>query len=344
MNVRIYRSAEYVKSRTIETGSNAPDWVDVQIDTTGLTLKAREMVVGWFGKFPMGIDRVYYPVVGGRDCSVNIAANVEPGAVTASMASDLLIQVLTKVGQGRAEYLEETAEARAKEAAEHAAIDARHDAAITAFLADPEYRPAGWLHDPSNGILLRLADGRIDRRHPRWGALVSEYRARWAADEREKKAAAVEEVRRRRVQLDEWVDEHGTEGQRKRKNRGLLTDDGIIASIRDQVFLPLDDLPRYQQMTEEEVQTNYASILDDNFEGMSASFSVEDAESATDEQMALIEEIESRLPGCTAVLQANRGYLDHTTGPQDDQAALVRYSIRATIQVGALTLARSYAA
>lgn len=326
MNIRIYRSSEYVKAKTIEVGSNAPDWIDVQIDTTGLTTEAKTMVVDWYGKFPMQIDQLYFPTASGGNEQVKICADVESAEVTPELASELLMQAIRESAKGRARYLAETAEARAKEAADRAALEARHDAAITAFLADPEYRPAGGFNDPGNGITLNIADGRIDHRHPRWGDLVAEYRARWAA------------------QLDEWVAANGTDGQRKRKARGLLPYDEIIASIRNQVFAPLDALPRYQNMTEEEVQDNYGCILENDFSGMSASYDVEDAESATDEQMAMIEEIETRLPGCEAVLRKNKGYLDNTSGSQDDQAALVRYSIRATIQVGALTLARSYAA
>lgn len=344
MNIRIYRSSEYVKAKTIEVGSNAPDWIDVQIDTTGLTTEAKTMVVDWYGKFPMQIDQLYFPTASGGNEQVKICADVESAEVTPELASGLLMQAIRESAKGRARYLAETAEARAKEAADRAALEARHDAAITAFLADPEYRPAGGFNDPGNGITLNIADGRIDHRHPRWGDLVAEYRARWAAQKEAKKAAAAESAKRRRTQLDEWVAANGTDGQRKRKARGLLLDDEIIASIRNQVFAPLDALPRYQNMTEEEVQDNYGCILENDFSGMSASYDVEDAESATDEQMAMIEEIETRLPGCEAVLRKNKGYLDNTSGSQDDQAALVRYSIRATIQVGALTLARSYAA
>lgn len=326
MNIRIYRSSEYVKAKTIEVGSNAPDWIDVQIDTTGLTTEAKTMVVDWYGKFPMQIDQLYFPTASGGNEQVKICADVESAEVTPELASGLLMQAIRESAKGRARYLAETAEARAKEA------------------ADPEYRPAGGFNDPGNGITLNIADGRIDHRHPRWGDLVAEYRARWAAQKEAKKAAAAESAKRRRTQLDEWVAANGTDGQRKRKARGLLLDDEIIASIRNQVFAPLDALPRYQNMTEEEVQDNYGCILENDFSGMSASYDVEDAESATDEQMAMIEEIETRLPGCEAVLRKNKGYLDNTSGSQDDQAALVRYSIRATIQVGALTLARSYAA
>lgn len=326
MNIRIYRSSEYVKAKTIEVGSNAPDWIDVQIDTTGLTTEAKTMVVDWYGKFPMQIDQLYFPTASGGNEQVKICADVESAEVTPELASELLMQAIRESAKGRARYLAETAEARAKEA------------------ADPEYRPAGGFNDPGSGITLNIADGRIDHRHPRGGDLVAEYRARWAAQKEAKKAAAAESAKRRRTQLDEWVAANGTDGQRKRKARGLLPDDEIIASIRNQVFAPLDALPRYQNMTEEEVQDNYGCILENDFSGMSASYDVEDAESATDEQMAMIEEIETRLPGCEAVLRKNKGYLDNTSGSQDDQAALVRYSIRATIQVGALTLARSYAA
>lgn len=344
MNVRIYRSAEYLKARTIETGSNAPDWIDVDVDPTRLSIDARTDIVEWYGKFPMKVDALYYAVAGGGNRAVTIATDVEAADVTADLASDLLIEVIAEAKRGAAQYLDDTAEARAKEEADRAALEARHDAEITAFLADPGYRPASGFHDPGNGILLTLADGRIDHRHPRWGELVAEYRARWAAYVQAENVAKADEAKRLRAQLDDWVAKNGTEGQRKRMARGLLSDDEIIASIRNQVFAPLDALPRYQNMTEEEVQDNYGCILENDFSGMSASYDVEDAESATDEQMAMIEEIETRLPGCEAVLRKNKGYLDNTSGSQDDQAALVRYSIRATIQVGALTLARSYAA
>lgn len=95
-------------------------------------------------------------------------------------------------------------------------------------------------------------------------------------------------------------------------------------------------------MKDYEVKDHYAAVLDGYFRDMTVLFDTEHAKSATDDQLSMIEEIEAMLPGCEATLLVNTGFLEETTSAQDDEANLVRKSIRVVIRVGELTLSRSY--
>jgi hypothetical protein len=145
---------------------------------------------------------------------------------------------------------------------------------------------------------------------------------------------------RRADQIATWIATRATEGMRKRQARGLLPDEDILGAMADEVFAPVADLARYEPMTADEVRRELGS--DDSYGDPEAvDFGTRDAESAHDEDVALMERIEAAIPGAKCELIEHFGYLKSAAGSDDPE--LTRFAIRATVTVGELTFKRSFA-
>lgn len=133
---------------------------------------------------------------------------------------------------------------------------------------------------------------------------------------------------RRTNQLKTWVSEHGTNNQKRRFERNMLPEDEILQGIRDQVFEPLNDYPRYSKITKSEVDSDNPDDV---------MFSVNPITELDAETFDKLEEFENLMPEAKCELFRHVG----TSG--DEDSAIVRNSIKVTVTVGELTLSREYA-
>lgn len=179
---------------------------------------------------------------------------------------------------------------------------------------------------------IAAAGPRLAERNAELEATRAATTAAAALREAEQRAAD----QRRDAQIAAWLSDEAPDAMRKRAARGLLPEADIVAAMRDAAYAPLADLPRFVRLTEADVRReldadDYAEI----------EFATRGAESAHDEDIALMERIEAALPGCTCELIEHVGYLDGAAGADDPE--MVRYSVRVSLTVGELQFTREYA-
>lgn len=217
------------------------------------------------------------------------------------------------------------------------------------FLGRPAIRkyPAGAYLDD-----LSLTDSRIIERRAQagrewlplsiseWDRHMAEYAVFCAQAERkaqERKLEAAAKAQRREEQIATWLATDASEGMRKRHERGLLPEEDILAVMADGVFGPLEELGRYVPITASEVRDDLEAEEDDK-----VTIFQSDAESATDDDVAMMERIEAALPGCSVKLVRHIGYLNDMDDADDPE--VVRHAIHVTVTDGELTFKRRYQA
>ena len=172
---------------------------------------------------------------------------------------------------------------------------------------------------------LVQAQAAWQRRHDEWTA--------WKAARQQAAADAVQaRAKARQEQIDAFL-ARAPEPLRKRHARGLLPEQDLLAAMRDEVFAPLADLPRLQRLRDDEVRRELDADSD-----AEVSYSTEDAETATDGDIALIERIEALMPGAEAKLRV------HTASIDGIDETVTRYSVRVAARSGAFEFSREYAA
>lgn len=208
------------------------------------------------------------------------------------------------------------------------------------YLGDAERRDpriALRIKDITEGELFRakLAD---------WTAKHAAYKQRLAeaTAEGERRAAQMAEEKRRADarradQLATWLATKAPEAMRKKHARRLLPEQELIAAIRDEVFAPLQDLPRFQRLTDQAVRDQ---LNGNDYDGVA--YATRDAESATDKDIELMETIERLIPGAKCELRQHVGFLESQRAEADPEVN--RFGILVTVKVGELTLSREYAA
>lgn len=224
----------------------------------------------------------------------------------------------------------------------HRAVEVRDPATLTsatsAYYADPDKVR----QDERVQSLVKRAQALADelnvKRSKKWEEQEEQVRRQRREEERRQEEA----ILRRKEQLAAWVRQFGTNMQQERFTRGLLPEDEIVDTIRDQVFAPLDHLPHYEKITKQDVINSYADL--GYGPNSKVIFRVEAASSASDEQMARMLEIERLVPGATTELRLHEGVLENSSGDEDEEYAVRCHSILVTVQVGELTLSREYAA
>jgi len=176
----------------------------------------------------------------------------------------------------------------------------------------------------------------VDVRHAKAQLLADRLNAEAAANKANAEAARAEAAKRRADQIAAWL-ATAPEPMRKRHARGLLPEEDIIAEIRNQAYAPLDHLPRYERMSDDDVRRE----LDAEDEEQAVDYTTREAESAHDEDIALMEQIESLLPSATCTLLEHAGWLTDAAGSDDPEAT--RYAVKVAIKVGELEFTREYA-
>ena len=168
---------------------------------------------------------------------------------------------------------------------------------------------------------------------------IEEYKQKEASEAiaEQKKAEA------RKAQIDTWVQEKGTENQKKRHEINLLSEAEVIDSIRDEAYRALDCFPRYEKMTASDVCTceDHYDQETGHPDSCDVEFSVRPASEATAEEyeaMAKIEAVAKQAhPGACVTL------LDHVGSSEDCENEVVRKSAKVEIAVGAFNFSREYA-
>jgi hypothetical protein len=208
------------------------------------------------------------------------------------------------------------------------------------YLTEPERK------DPRIAMRMKaIAEGELFRRmHAEWEAKHAAYLKRQAEAkvQAERRAAEITEEQRRSEarradQLATWLATKAPEAMRKRHARALLPEQDLISAIRDEVFAPLADLPRFPRLTDEEVRRNLNAEEYDE-----VSYVTRDAQSASDEDIDLMEHIERVIPGAKCELREHVGFLKSRDDADDPEVC--RKGILVTVKVGELTLSREYAA
>jgi len=162
----------------------------------------------------------------------------------------------------------------------------------------------------------------------RLNAEAADKAAKAAAD----KAAA---AARRADQLAQWLATKGTDSMRKRAARGLLPEDDLIAAIRNEAYATLDGFKRFERLTDDEVK----AFVDAADFDQAVVYETREADSASDEDIELMERMEASVPAATCTLMAHEGKLDD----DDQEVSLMRYSVRVEVKVGEFDFSREYA-
>jgi hypothetical protein len=211
---------------------------------------------------------------------------------------------------------------------------------------------AAWIAQPDEKIILQERSGVWSAMSPYSFApsMRAQVRERLAkaqlmadrlnseAAEKTAKAAAAKAAAatRRSAQLADWLKKEGSDSMRKRASRGLLPEEDLIAAIRNEAFAPLGGFKRFERMTDEEVRQAVDAA---GFE-QTVVYETSEADTAHDEDIELMEQIEALVPGATCTLMAHEGKLDD----DDQDVSLMRYSVRVEIKVGEFEFSREYSA
>jgi len=159
-----------------------------------------------------------------------------------------------------------------------------------------------------------------------------EKACRKATEEVERTEAAAK-VARRTAQLEAALT-RAPGLYRRRAAWGLLPDDDLINLLRDQTFAPLGDLLRYVRMTDEDVNETLGLGK--------VEFITRNADTAEEEEIVLMEQIEAAMPDASVKLREHVGYLAENNAEIDPE--VVRRSVRVSIKVGEFDFSREFAA
>jgi hypothetical protein len=169
-----------------------------------------------------------------------------------------------------------------------------------------------------------------------------EWRKNFTADDDEpelavKLKAAVAEMERRdaekiecrKIQIDTWVAERGTDNQRGRHALGLLPEDEILDAIRSEAFAPLDEFARYKKLEADDLRHEdcYGTV----------GFAVDDATEISADQWDMMAKIRALVPSATLTAR------EHIADCKDCDATETRYSLRVAITMGEFDFTREYA-
>ena len=346
MKVIIERSNQYVKNRRIATGDNIPQKIEVDINPADLAECTRKIIIDIFQYYRDKLDGIPYY---GSDYTITLTSttvmpfrlDAEPENITTDNIDQLIQVAFSELNQKHSAYEAEKAEKAEQAAIEKEEKQKQQSVEIDRFLSDSDARAVEIGNDY---IFIKSRKESIKSDHPLFTELKKTAVKRAQEYKTKQEEIALQQAINRAQQLNQWIMDYGTDGQKKRHARGLLSEEEVIKAIREQAFSPLADLPRYKRITNDEVRESYGYHLDDDYCYSETKFLVQSANKATDEQFALIEQIENLLSNAQTEFRIHYGYLKNTTEEEDEKAQVIRYSIKVTIQVGELTLTREYAA
>ena len=184
-------------------------------------------------------------------------------AVDFALTSDPRVQAKLTALKEKAKQLTEEREAKNK---------AEIDRAIADWIAHPTFEAVGDFR-PTLGSM--------------YGECLPDYKE-IKAKVAEIKAQAKAQAAQFAEHLDCWLGEHGTTSQRLRRKQGFMPDDEILKLVRDQLFQPFDEYPRFAPLK--------ASDVDHSCEGQGeVNFSSCKPERLTDAEFSLLCEMRRTL-------------------------------------------------
>ena len=229
----------------------------------------------------------------------------------------------------------EEAEKKIKEEQEKAQAEA-------AFLSNPDARATRYYN---GGVYL------WQHYYPVGDPICREAERRLALDkaaEAEKERLEKEAIERKaaecRAFLTDLVTEHGTQNQQERMGCDLLPQKEIVDAIRDQVFAPFADLPRYEKITRKECCT--CEDYHDCREGKPCKLNCETSspESVTAEQWDKLREIDQLIESLGLEEKADSRFRLHCCEVSCCDGEVERMGIIVEIKAGPLTLSREFSA
>lgn len=147
---------------------------------------------------------------------------------------------------------------------------------------------------------------------------------------------AVHEEKRKFIAA--WIAEHGTEEQKERQAAGVLPMAEAIEAISDQVFAPIDHLPRYRRDGVEQLQAHLRQLpghADAMVTADAISISTTVAQTATQAEWHVLQEIRNLIDEVTAVVRVH-----HVKSKSDTGATVMLRSVLVTKRAGPLLLRR----
>jgi hypothetical protein len=151
-----------------------------------------------------------------------------------------------------------------------------------------------------------------------------------AANVERNREAHAERERIKVQALEDFIQAHSTETQRRRRAAKLMPDDEVLDLVRNHVFSPLDHMPRYERMKKSEFQHAY-----------SVNFETEDAERATDAQYEAMEAIRKLVPGSQVTL---RDHIAKLSTDENNDERIVKEGYLVSVGWHGHPLSREYAA
>lgn len=135
-----------------------------------------------------------------------------------------------------------------------------------------------------------------------------------------------------------WIGEHGTEEQKDRQVAGVLPMEEAIEAICDQVFAPLDHLPRYRRDGVEQLQAHLRQLpghADAVVTADAININTTIAPSMTQGEWRVLQEIRDLIDQATVVARVH-----HVKSIADAGASIALRSLLVTKRVGPLLLRR----
>lgn len=228
----------------------------------------------------------------------------------------------------------------------------RREIVAEAFLADKEQRAVA--HPPPSPKRCYIVSDRgrllfdvaTDQGHAK--DVPPEAHRRFRADlrareerNRQDRAAQLALHEEKKRFIAEWIAVYGSEEQRVRQTAGVLPIDEAIEAITDQVLAPLGDRPRYVRDGAQRLGVHLARSPEHVGTSVSPNDVVvrsEHAKTASAEEWAIVQKLQSQLPNANVVLRAHRISLKQDASVP----AIVVPGILVTVKHGPFTLRREY--
>lgn len=134
----------------------------------------------------------------------------------------------------------------------------------------------------------------------------------------------------------QWVSEKGTPSQKDRMAANLLDHDEVVNDIRNEVFAPLNDFPRYEKLKSIDICTCDCQYSD--VDHCDCEFNSITKESATEEEFDLMQQIKKLMPDADLDLR------EHVGKSEQCDNTVKRTGILVTMKAGEFTFSREYAA
>lgn len=134
----------------------------------------------------------------------------------------------------------------------------------------------------------------------------------------------------------EWVSQYGTDDMKERFEAGVLPEDELLDVVRDHLYAPLNDFPRYQKMKKGDI----CEADENEYEDHRVSYKTEDLTEMTADQFAMMKKIKAAAPE-GAVIEA-RKHVGVCADCPDDDGYLERVGFMVRVAVGDFEFSREY--